>query len=194
MPTGKGPGVTTSRKLPCAPRNQHSPWGPRPSAPPRQSFPTSCPFPEAFFPASPRRQGPLPCPHPRPLCKLVGIASTARDLPLFSSNRPTRPQRRRTAAIFPVSWSPGCSPGRAASWEDEFLVLGCAGGQRGQRTTNPRVHGARAGPGPPGPLGNVVLETLESAGGREEEFFLGRLSSENCSLRGRSPIRIGWLS
>lgn len=43
-------------------------------------------------------------------------------------NRPTRPQRRRAVAIFPFSGSPRCTtPGRAASWEGEFRILGCAG-------------------------------------------------------------------
>lgn len=106
---------------------QESTLRPGARAPSLQPARALCPYPEAFFPASSRGQGPLPCPHSCPLCKLLGTASIVQDSPLLSLNRPTRPQRRRTVAIFPVSWSPRCIPGRLASWEGEFLVPGGAG-------------------------------------------------------------------
>lgn len=43
--------------------------------------------------------------HSRPLCKLVRKCLHRPGLTTQNLNRPTRPQRRRAVAIFPVSWS-----------------------------------------------------------------------------------------
>lgn len=157
---------TSSRDLPCAPRSQHSRWGPRPFAPARQSFPSSCPFPEAFFPSYPGDRS-----H-RCALTLAFSSSSWKTLPSPETHHSwvrTAQRGLNVAEQSPSSPFPGrrAAPqaarqaGKASSW--------CWAAQtesEGLKTTNPRMHGESVGPWPRGPLGNVVRQTFESAGGR----------------------------
>jgi hypothetical protein len=104
------------------PGSQHFPWGPRPFTTARQNFPSSCPFPEAFFPASSRRQRPQPLPHSRLFARSwepPPPPGTHHPEPEPPNAASTSPSSRHLSRFLVAE----VHPGRAAGREGEFPTL-----------------------------------------------------------------------
>lgn len=101
----------------------------------------------------------------------------------------TWPQRRRVVAIFPVSWSPGCSLGARQAGKT-VLVPGSGGQQRGaENYQSPNARRERRS----GRGGRWAMWFAKHLSLWEEELFIGGLSSEGFSLRAQpSPEYAGF--